>query len=751
MLKDRKNQIFLGVGAGLTALVAGVGVAVVYFSSVGERLAQQAGQSLPSQVADLLHLGSSAVLPLVARPVPDRSPLLQMLASSPPSVDRNRARYLLASDLIQQNQAGAALPYLKGLEQDYPVLAAQILAKRAQAYTASGDRSKATATWQQILQQYADDPVAAEALFALGRSNPKSWDQLLKEFPAHPRSLEVAQIRLKQNPKQLQIMLVLARHGVSLPKITALLDRLVDQYPTQLKPEDWEAIAFSYWENQAYSRAGLAYAHAPHTSLNLYRIGRGAQLGDRPNDARQAYDQLAQTFPTAKETATALLKLANLVDKPQDTISVLDVVIQRFPDRTAEALMAKAKRLDALNSRVSASKARQMILSQYSQTDTAAELRWTLVEQRVTAGDLSGAWTMARQLVSENPESKYAPEAAFWIGKWAQQIGQGAQAKTAFEYVLTHYPESYYAWRSAALLGLDVGDFTTVRQRSPQVVQPTERSPLPAGSAALQELYQLGQNRDAWARWQVEFKNFMQPTVSEQFTDGVMRLGVGDNLNGIFMVSSLANRDQTADQTAYRALKQQTAYWQALYPFPFMDAIDSWAKQRQINPMLVTALIRQESRFEPKIESAVGAIGLMQVMPETADWIASKIGLQKYVMSNPNDNLKLGTWYLDYTHHEYSDNSLFAVASYNAGPGSIADWIDRFGFRDPDQFVEQIPFSETKGYVESVFENYWNYMRLYNPDVSQLMTRYSLDRPTTQIENPTETPKVRASGSTSGG
>jgi soluble lytic murein transglycosylase len=188
-----------------------------------------------------------------------------------------------------------------------------------------------------------------------------------------------------------------------------------------------------------------------------------------------------------------------------------------------------------------------------------------------------------------------------------------------------------------------------------------------------------------------------------------------------------------------------------LYPFPFMEAIDSWAKQRQINPMLVTALIRQESRFEPKIESAVGAIGLMQVMPETADWIASKIGLQKYVMSNPNDNLKLGTWYLDYTHHEYNDNSLFAVASYNAGPGSIADWIDRFGFRDPDQFVEQIPFSETKDYVESVFENYWNYMRLYNPDVSQLMTKYPLDRPTAQIESPTENPKVRAAVSTSGG
>ncbi|NEQ28753.1 MAG: lytic transglycosylase domain-containing protein, partial [Microcoleus sp. SIO2G3] len=348
-----------------------------------------------------------------------------------------------------------------------------------------------------------------------------------------------------------------------------------------------------------------------------------------------------------------------------------------------------------------------------------------LAEQRFAAGDVNGAWTIARQLVSENPDSEHAPEAAFWVGKWAQQLGQQQEAKTAFEYVLTHYPESYYAWRSAALMGLDVGDFTTVREKLPEVVQPAQRPDLPAGSPALQELYRLGQDRDAWSRWQVEFKSFMQPSVAEQFADGVMRLGVGDNLNGIFMISSLRNREEPDDRTAYHDLKQKISYWQALYPFPYMGQINNWAKERQLNPMLVTALIRQESRFEPKIESSAGAQGLMQVMPGTADWISQQTGVQQYSMSNPDDNIKFGTWYLDYTHREYDNNSLFAVASYNAGPGNIADWIDRFGFRDPDVFVEQIPFPETKGYVESVFGNYWNYLRLYNPKVSEMLDQYS--------------------------
>jgi soluble lytic murein transglycosylase len=115
----------------------------------------------------------------------------------------------------------------------------------------------------------------------------------------------------------------------------------------------------------------------------------------------------------------------------------------------------------------------------------------------------------------------------------------------------------------------------------------------------------------------------------------------------------------------------------------------------------------------------------MQVMPGTADWIAQQISLTDFDLNKPDDNLKLGTWYLNYTHEEYGNNSLFAVASYNAGPGNVADWLNRFGFSDPDLFVEQIPFPETKGYVESVFENYWNYLRLYNPQVSEQLTRYS--------------------------
>ena len=112
-------------------------------------------------------------------------------------------------------------------------------------------------------------------------------------------------------------------------------------------------------------------------------------------------------------------------------------------------------------------------------------------------------------------------------------------------------------------------------------------------------------------------------------------------------------------------------------------------------------------------------------MPGTAAWIQQQIGIETYDLDNPDDNLKLGTWYLDYTHQEYNNNSLFAVASYNAGPGNVADWISRGNFTDADEFVDRIPFPETKDYVQAVFGGYWNYLRLYDPKITQQIVQYT--------------------------
>lgn len=731
-LKDRWPLIALvGISTFSVGMIAAVLKATDAFSPTPAVVVSRS----PNAIED------SAVLKLAQQSSTTRSTALTAIAQQNEGIESDRARYLLATDLIDQNQGGSALPWLAGLEDRYEALAPYVLVKRGQAQRAASQTDAAIATWNRVLTEYAGSAAAAEALYQLGQleqsasqpaAPPTHWATLLEEIPSHPRSVEIAfeQLNLPSAVEpsksadaalgsfdRLSLLKIVAYHGLDHPQYVEVLNQLTDQYSSALTPQDWAAIGFGYWETENYVQAGRAYSQAPATPVNLYRAARGKERDGKRAEAIAAYQKLDQTFPEAPETATGLLNLANLLPA-KIAGSALDQVVNRFPNKAADALAARADLLDVLQSPDSAQQTRAAILSQYSDSEAAAKIRFENAEASSQKGDYASAIEWAQQLVTAAPDDELAAEAGFWQGKWATSQNQPEVAEQAFEQVIRTHPDSYFAWRSAVYLGWNVGDFDTVRDLTPEIVLPPKRSPLPAGSPALQELYLLQQDQEAWAQWQTEFDNPQTLTVSEQFTDGVLRLGVGDNLNGIFMVSSLSWRDLADEKAEYALLKEKPAYWQAIYPFPFLEITRGWAQQRQLNPLLVTALMRQESRFQPKIRSAVGAVGLMQVMPDTAAWIAEQTGEAGYTLDLPEDNIEMGTWYLDYTHQQYDDNSLFAVASYNAGPGSVAKWIEAGGFANADEFAEKIPYPETKGYIESVFGGYWNYLRLYNPEVA---------------------------------
>jgi soluble lytic murein transglycosylase len=715
MLKQRKTQWAIAAGSGLCALA--LGIAFPHVQGLVGKINPTLGTD--NSAADLRMLQEITTQPslLPAQQVAK----LEAIAQGATSLSSSRARFLLANNLLQQGQAQKALANLQDLERHYPQMAAAIRVKQGQAYEQTGDRRKAKELWQSTVQQYPQDSAAADAWVELSQQDPKAGDQAIAQFPSHPQVLDLVQKRLKQNPKQPQLLLVLARYGLHLNNYGDILAILAGQYAAQLTPEDWEAIAFGYWEKQDYGNAGLAYARAPRTPRNLYRTARGLQLGGKEG-VLPAYEKVVAAFPQSEEAGLALVRLSRIA-KPDSALVYADQAIARFPTRAPEAFLEKAKLVEKTNA-TAALQVRKDLIQRYPKSEAAAQVAWEQAQERAKANDIKNALVWAKLIADQNPDSELAAQALFWWGKWSAQSNQQKAAGEAFKGVISRYPDSYYAWRSASLLGWNVGDFDTVRQLKPSVVRPTQRPALPAGSQSLQELYQLGQDTAAWKLWQTEFKNRMEPTVAEQFTDGMLRIAVGDYLDGMFMMSFLNQRERPEEQAQFKTLKQQAAYWYTLYPFPFLDTIQTWSQQRQLNPLLVTALIRQESRFMPKIRSSAGAVGLMQVMPDTAAYIASNIKLKQYKLDEPEDSIKLGTWYLDYTHAEFKGNSMLAVASYNAGPGAVAGWLGK-GSADVDAFVEAIPYEETQGYVKSVFGNYWNYLRLYNPDISQKVAQVS--------------------------
>ena len=714
-------------------LIALLGLSVLSVGMVATLLKHTDAFNPQSPLASertLREIESSPTLALVRLSAAERAQALTTLTQQSSGEERDRARFMLATDFINQGQPDQALPLLEGLEDTYSALPAYVLLRRGQAQMALNQPEVAKATWTQLAQQYSESPAAAEALYLAGLSAvdsgstaPPEWATLLQTFPSHPLSVNVAfrQLATAQSAAApfdtVSLLKLIAYHGLEHPQYLSAVDQLTSQHSSALSPEDWEAVGFGYWEKQRYGQAGDAYAKAPGSPRTLYRAARGKERGGKGQEAVQLYQTLNESFPEHPETATGLLNLANLRNN-QLAISTLDQVITRFPDQAGEALARRADILDEMKSPDSAKQARASILSQYSDSEAAAKIRLKQARANAENGNFSAAISWAQQLVDAAPNDPLAAEAGFWLGKWTYRQNQPEVARQAFEQVIKNHPESYYAWRSAVYLDWEVGNFDTVRSLQPNIALPTHRSPLPAGTAELQELYLLGHNQTAWNHWQTEFIDQKLPTVRQQFTDGILRLGIGDNLDGIFMVSSLSWRDLPEEVAEYEALKSTPEFGQAIYPFPFPDLILGWANERNLNPLLVTALVRQESRFQADIQSVVGAVGLMQVMPETGEWISQQLGEDSYTLSAPADNVKYGTWYLDFTHRQYDDNSLFAVASYNAGPGAVSSWIEEGKFTNSDDFVDNIPYPETKGYVESVLGGYWNYLRLYDPDIA---------------------------------
>lgn len=726
MLKKlQKKQISIIAGAALFAFLAG---AMVSAPEIGKTVGQwlKVGKNQAQQTSDA-SIAQSAVFPLISQSLPERAAKLAAIAQQSPSLDRNRARYLLASDYIERTQAKKALLLLDGLDKDYSILAPYILLKQAQAQDMLGEDGKASDLRQSVLKLYPKEAATVKALYLIAQ--PKQQEIAIAQFPSNPLTWEIIHKRLQENPNQPKLQLILAKYAYDQPGIVGVLDQLVKQ--TTLKPEEWELIGTSYWENSQFFKAANAYAKAPKTSRNLYRTARGLQTGGKDKEiAIATYKQLVQQFPKSEETGTALLRLAETANTSKDGLPYLEQVISKFPKQAGTALAQKAKTLQTLKDQKSANQAWQLLIAKYGNSDEAAEYRWKIAQDKANAKDYTHAWQWAEPIVTNNHNSILAPRAGFWVGKWAALLGKQQESQTAYNYVISQFPYSYYAWRAANMLGLNVGNFDNVRVMNPEVTVPGRSLP-PAGSETFKELYMLGQDRDAWLQWETEFQNKIQPTVAEQFTEGLMRQAKGENLIGIDKISKLEDRQIPAEVAQYQTLSKQITYWQARYPFPYLRETQKWSIERKLNPVLVTALMRQESRFEPKIKSVAGATGLMQLLPTTAQWIAQqiKVDIKTINLENPNDNIMLGTWYLDHTHQQYNNNSLLAIASYNAGPGNVSKWLQTLTTQDPDEFVEEIPFDETKNYVRQVFGNYWNYLRLYNPEISDVLAKDSTTHP----------------------
>lgn len=158
--------------------------------------------------------------------------------------------------------------------------------------------------------------------------------------------------------------------------------------------------------------------------------------------------------------------------------------------------------------------------------------------------------------------------------------------------------------------------------------------------------------------------------------------------------------------------------WMAwVYPISYKEEIREQSESYDIDPFLIASIIRVETNFKPSKESRVGALGIMQLMPDTADWAIEQGKLPEATLDRikhePDTNIRIGTWYLRNLSDQFEENRMAVMAAYNAGPGNVRKWMREGTWDGTLENVRDIPIGETRHYVQRVVYYYNQYTKVY--------------------------------------
>jgi soluble lytic murein transglycosylase len=338
-----------------------------------------------------------------------------------------------------------------------------------------------------------------------------------------------------------------------------------------------------------------------------------------------------------------------------------------------------------------------------------APLSYPAYEWRTRSALLAGDWTMVRWSIEQMPAAlRNQPAWVYWYGRALEQNGDKAQADQAFEKIDSGI--DFYGQLATEELGRKI----TVPPKTEVTDEEVEAASQNPGFALARRFYALNLRLEGNREWNWQLRNM---------TD-----------RQLLAAAEYARRIQLYDRTVNTADRTQTEHDFSLrYLSPFRDIVEHDAQSNGLDVEWAYGLIRQESRFIIDAQSGVGAGGLMQLMPGTAQMVARKIGLgpiSREQMNDINTNILLGTSYLSMIYNQFDGSAVLATAGYNAGPGRSRQW--QAALRRPVEgaiFAETIPFNETRDYVKNVLSNTVYYAALFEGRPQSLKARLGVILP----------------------
>lgn len=334
-------------------------------------------------------------------------------------------------------------------------------------------------------------------------------------------------------------------------------------------------------------------------------------------------------------------------------------------------------------------------------SDALANLFWTAYKSQ----KYKTAYKLGQIHVKNYPHTIAAPKILYWMGKLSAQAGRKTEANGFYQRILDDYPDDYYAFRANKQLSINKNNGWKTKS--------SHKLPEKASQIAFPMKYTKFANDNlSLVNAILKLKDYA--LLVEFDADNKIIQSYLNYQKGNYSTAALLARDEIAKME----IKPQfgDSVYKLAYQMHYQDAINLYSSEYRLDPYLMIALIREESYFNPDAGSSVGARGLMQLMPATARFIADRNGISyagSSELTKPSKNIQLGCAYFDFAKEKMYEDDLLAVASYNGGPNAVQVWKDKKDFRNFDEFIENIPYPETRDYVKKVYRSYWVYLNIY--------------------------------------
>lgn len=301
--------------------------------------------------------------------------------------------------------------------------------------------------------------------------------------------------------------------------------------------------------------------------------------------------------------------------------------------------------------------------------------------------------------------------ALYWKARSLEKVGESQKAGALFQSLCGDAPLSYYCQNARLRPGATNANIPSGPQESLQLIEIEPREKSVTADVHYQravELRAVGLSRESGEEVAVLTERLGSDRGEILWLADFLK-NVGDYHRALKLIQLFFS-----DVIDRGVAGVPPAFWELAYPRGLLPIIQALANHGT-DPYLVAAIIREESTYDPAAVSQAGALGLMQVMPQTGQMVASRVDAEPFNrerLFDPPYNVRLGSWYLGYLAEKFDRKPVYAIAAYNAGPEAVTKWVQQFGNLEPDEFIESIPYTETRLYVKRVLRSYREYRRV---------------------------------------